>query len=462
MSVRLLTATVAALAAGLLGCGTPPRPDAPEQVIDRGLPQPVSGQAAVAPPLSEGASIPVAGLIGLARRTTPTQAVFAANRAAAAAAVSQAGAWANPEVEVGIGRARAREADETGARSATTIGGVRLSQRFELPGKRSARIAAAEAGRALVEGDAAVDALELDLEVRASAVAVALADRQAEQAARAVTLATEMHAAVQARQKAGESDHGDLARATMELTTARLAQDAAARDGDAARAALRSWCGDALPNRFTVEDALQEVPEALPLADAQAQARSAHPRLALLAARSGAAAASLASEERAWYPDLTVGVSGSREADTDDIGVSLGMEIPLWNRNGGGIALAQADLSRVAAERRQELSQLERRVLAAWSAYERERHQISGLAGDLLPAAREALRVKMSAYEAGDAALFDLIDVRRGLLEAEQALLDARSRVALARIELARAIGATAPNPLSISTPTPLPNGARP
>lgn len=479
MSVRLLTATVAALTAGLIGCGTPPprTGEHPNVAIATGAPHtpavPAAAQIPPPPQIADGAAVPVASLLDLARRTTPTRALFEANRAAAAAAISQAGAWANPEVEFGIGRARAREADESGTRTSTTIGGVRLSQRFELPGKRSSRIAAAQAGRTLADRSAAVDALELDLEVRGAAVAVALADLQTAQATQAETLATQVHAAVQSRHRAGESDQGDLARSTAELATARLAQDASSRDGEAARAALRTWCGDRLPALFTIADALPEIPVALQLTDSQSLARAAHPRLAMLTAQSSAAAASVAREERAWYPDLTVGVSGSRETDTNDLGVSLGMEIPVWNRNGGGIAQAQADMARVAAERRQELVLLERQVLAAWSTYERERRQVVGLTSDLLPASREALRVKMLAYEAGDAALFDLIDAKRGLMEAEQALLDARSRAAMAHIELARAVGSVAPTPLPASampssggipasTTSPLPTGATP
>lgn len=453
MSVRLLTASMAALAVGLIGCGTPPSRtvDHASQATSPVAPPPAPVPVKPVSVIAEGAAIPLATLVDLAERASPTRALFDANRAAAAAAVAQAGAWANPEVELELGRSHAREADDSGSRPTTTTGGVRISQRFELPGKRSSRIAAAEAGRTLAERTAAVDALELALEVRAAALAVALADQQAAQADQSEALAIQVHAAVQARHRVGESDTGDLARANAELAGARLAKDASARDGDAAREALRTWCGAALPARFSVADALPEVPEELSLADAQARARSAHPRLAVLDAQSTAASAAVLREERAWHPDLTVGVAGSRESDANDLGVSFGMEIPLWDRNGGGIAQARADQARIAAERRQELASLERRVLAAWSGYERERRQVAGLSGDLVPAYREALRTRMSAYEAGDAALFDLIDGKRGLMEAERALLEARSRAASARMDLARAVGA------AVSLPSPVP-----
>ena len=463
MSVRILTATLATLTVGMVGCGTPPPRvvEPPGQVVtteqqpplrqmaDPTLPA-ASNVSAIhmsAVPMAEGSVLPLAQILELARHATPNRAVFEANRAAATAAVSQAGTWANPEIEFGLGRARTREADANGDRTTTTIGGVRISQRFELPGKRSSRIAAAGANRSLTDHSAALDALDLELDVRSAAAAVYIADLHLAQAMAGKALSMQVHALVESRHRAGEADQGDVARATAELITAQLLVDAATRDGDAARAALQTWCGQALPSRFTLADAVPEELDAVPFADAQHTALSAHPRLALLAAQSSVAAASVKREERAWYPDLTVGVSESRETDTNDIGVSLGMEIPLWNRNDGGIAQAQAEVARVTAERHREISTLQRQVLAAWNTYERERHQVNGLTQELLPASREALRVKLAAYAVGDAAVFDVIDAKRSLMTAEESRLDAISRATAARLELARAIGAMMPVP---------------
>jgi cobalt-zinc-cadmium efflux system outer membrane protein len=471
MPVRLSTATLAALALGLAGCSaTQQRVDAPPLAAEsptRTTPAaPAVGPAL--PTLADGAAIPISVLLDLAAHESPNRQVFEANRAAAAAAISQARAWSNPELELSAGRAKAREADENGARPATTIGGIGLTQRFELPGKRAARVAAAEAERSIAERSSVLDRLELEAEIRAVALAVAGADARVAQAMHGVELSTQVHAAVERRVQAGETDRGDLARAQVDLANIQLSADAAHAEAEAARAALRAWCGAALPARFSVAGILPEVPPAITLAEVQLRATATHPRLAVFDAQQAAGAAAIAAEERAWYPDLTLGVSTNRETDTNDLGVLVGIDLPLWNRNEGSIAKARADLARLQAERRKELLALHRQIVTAWSAYERERRQIDGLQTAVLPAAREALKLKLAAFQAGDTALMEVLDARRMELGAVSALTEARERAAQARIDLIRAVGAdpivppTAPHPIVPITTPHAPAGAQP
>ncbi|MBN8523741.1 MAG: TolC family protein [Planctomycetes bacterium] len=472
MPVRLTTATLAALALGFSGCSTIQRVDAPPLGAESptrttpAVPAP-AGEPAL-PTLADGAAVPISVLLDLAVRESPNRQVFEANRAAAAAAISQARAWSNPELELSAGRAKAREADENGARPATMIGGIGLTQRVELPGKRAARVAAAEAERSIAERSSALDRLELEVEIRAAAVAVAGADARVAQALHGVELGTQVRTAVERRVQAGETDRGDLARAHVDLANAQLSAEAARAEAEAARAALRAWCGAALPAQFTVADALVEAPPAMALSEVQRRATATHPRLAVFDAQQAAGAAAIAAEERAWYPDLTLGVSANRETDTNDLGVSVGIDLPLWNRNDGGVAKARADLARLQAERRKELLALHRQIVTAWNGYERERRQIEGLQSAVLPAAREALKLKLAAFQAGDTALMEVIDARRMELGAETALTEARERAAQARIDLIRAVGAdplvpsTAPHATAPTTTSPIPAGVQP
>jgi outer membrane protein, heavy metal efflux system len=469
MSVRVSTATLAALALGFAGCGPSASradsPSVPAAAHEAAPVVPVVVAKPALPPIADGAAVPIAVLLELAAQANPNQQILAANRAAAAAIIRQAGAWANPELELSAGRAKAREANEDGVRPSTTIGGIDLKQRFELPGKRSARITAAEAQRSITEREAAVDRLELDIEIRSAALAVASAAAHMAQAAHGVELSTQVSTAVEQRMRAGETDRGDLARARVDLANAQLAADSAQAEAIAARAALRAWCGDALPEQFTVVGVLPDAPAAVAVADLQRRAVATHPRLAVFDAQRSANAAAIAAEERAWYPDLTLGVSGNRETDTNDLGVSLGMELPLWNRNDGSIAKAHADLSRLQAERRKELLALQRQVVAAWGAYERERRQIAGLSEQVIPAAQDALKLKLASFQAGDATLLEVIDARRAELSAETALTEARERAAQARIDLTRAVGADPIDPIPSTSPSSTPSasaGAQP
>ena len=221
-----------------------------------------------------------------------------------------------------------------------------------------------------------------------------------------------------------------------------------------------------MSEQFTVTGILPEAPVAVAVADLQQRAIAAHPRLAINDAQQAVSTASIAAEERAWYPDLTIGLSGNRETDTNDLGVSVGLDLPLWNRNDGGIASARADLARLQGERRRELLALQRSIVVAWGAYERERRQIVGLSTNVIPAAQEALKLKLAAFQAGDATLLDVIDARRVELGAETALTEARERAAMARIDLHRAAGIdpfepTQSKPVPAAQPT-APAGVQP
>ena len=465
MSVRLLTATMAFFVLGLSGCGaSPPRSETPALLPEQPRPDlvPAAPQSESAA-LSEGAALSIAVVLDLAQQASPNRDLFEANRAAAEAAISQARAWTNPELELNGGRAKARQENEDGQRLTTTIGGVTLKQRFELPGKRSSRIAVAEANRAVAQVETRLYRLELEVEIRSAVLAIASADARVSQAQHVAELSAQVSTAVEHRVQAGETDRGDLARAQSDDETAKLATMAAQAQAEAARAALRIWCGGRLPHQFTLDGLLSDNPPTLVLADVQQRALAAHPKLAVYTARQTALTAAIAAEERAWYPDLTLGVSGSRQTDTNDLGVSVGIDLPLWNRNEGGIAQAHADLARGQAQHRKELLALQRDVLTAWSAYERERQQIAGLTTRVIPATRQALQYKLTAFQVGEANLLEIIDARRAALTAEVAVIDSRERAAQAFIALVIATGGdpTAPQPL-LSLPSTAPAGAQP
>jgi cobalt-zinc-cadmium efflux system outer membrane protein len=396
-----------------------------------------------ATPIAEGSAVTMSQLVGLASEHNATRALFDATRAAARAQVDQSGAWANPEIEARGGRARGR--DGTGS---TSIGGIEASQRFELPGKRSSRVSAAQAGQEVAEREVAVDALDLEREVRDAGVALAVATRFAEIADQTAKAATQTRELVARKADAGEADQGDLSRAKLDEITITINRDARVRAVDNARAALRLWCGH-LPQTFTISDALPNEPATLTLDAAEGMARENNPLLRLYAAQASARAADVQREQRAWYPDVTVGAFADREADSDNLGILVGVELPLWNRNQGGIAAAESERARVLARARIDGQALQREVRAAWSEYESQRLAIVRLSGEAQPAAAQALGARVRAYEAGEATVLEVLEARRAAQSVDESVIEARRSAAEAFLRLGRAIGtftlATAP-----------------
>lgn len=436
---------VLALAVGLAlnGCGdtpradAPPTPDAPPTVAS------APSVAAVVPALEQvpasiqplASAVDLTTLVDAAKRRHPTAQAVAAARRAAEARAAQAGVWANPELGVYYSRANPRIADV----DVDWPSGARLSQRVEWWGKRSARVAVASAHVAAAEAESAAALLDLEVEVRLAAIALATAQAVAEQTSAQATLAQELADVVAKRQALGDIDRGEAARIRLEATTARLRHDAAVRNVALHLSVLRAWCSEAVVDGVTISDALSD-----PHAGADGKispASSTHPRIRAALEAERAAEAQASAERQARIPDVTIGVFGDREYEKDTFGVSLGFEIPLWDRNSARIAEAEADRSQRAAERAVAVLALERERIAALGEWAASAAEMIALRDQAVPVAEEALRLRTTAFQGGDASLADVLDARRAALTVQSDLLDARRRHAEAQVRLLAATG---------------------
>ena len=448
-AVRPLGSGLCVLVA-LAGCAPAPR-SAPDPVpvvppIVRPIPPPKSASPVVS--LPAGAVIPLEDLLQRARHRASTQDAIAALRQAAQAAVTNAQTWANPELELRTGNSRYRTGESPDQRTY----GVEVRQRFELPGKRDRRLAAAQAGLPVAELTADELRLDLEVEVRSAAVALGASQIALHRAKMSADLAAALRQTVELRTTAGELAKADLARARLEETTAGITVVARQREVDAALQVVRSWAGDDLPSTFTIADALPGEPPAISLDTILHQARESHPRLRRLDTEIAQKSAAIHREQRAWLPDVTLGVSADRTADTEDLGVSLGVDVPLWNQGSGALATAEAERAQASVALRQECQRLERDLRAAWNAYESARLELTALVTQAQPVADEAVRLRQTAYAAGENSLADLLEARRAAQTVAEATDTARRTAAEAGIALGRAIG---------SFPTLLPHSQR-
>jgi cobalt-zinc-cadmium efflux system outer membrane protein len=428
----LLTLSLAMLA----GCAGPqrttgePPPPAPLAATQAATP-------AVGPAVSDwSGAVPIARLVDAALASHPSLAAIAASRAAADARVRQAGTWENPEVNLSLGRTRPRRDD--GGRD-TPYGGS-LSQRLSWWGGRQARRAAARAQEQADLAETQVALLELRAEVRRAAIVYAAAMDAAAQADEDARIAADLAATAETRAAAGDADRASLARATLEATTSALRRDARRREAGTALAVLRTWCDPALPDNLVVADAFTDTPAATDPASL-ALAAERHPHLRALAEAATAAAAQVTAERAARLPDLTIGVFADREADRDTYGATLGFELPVWNRNAGGIAAAEAAQAQARATERSERLRMQRDLAEALGTVQTAQVEARALLEQAIPVADAAIRLRTTAFQSGDASLTDLLEARRAANAVRADLRDARRRTALALVDLGLAVG---------------------
>ena len=371
-------------------------------------------------------------VLNIAFNNNPTFAEFAANRELARSAVLEAVAWKNPEFHSNL-----RYITGDGDDIEYELG---VSQRFELPSKRRARREAAAAIELVAEQEETSYKVILHAEVTKAYRTVTYRDAMITLELQNLELAKEIVAVVKKRINAGEARPIEATRARVEELKAKKQIQSAKRLRNISRKSLNALCGGTLPSNFNLLDSL---PRQFELANADqvlAQAQVRHPELRRLVALKQQKALELNRERISWHPDLSPGVGFEKEADEDSYIVSMGLEIPLWNKNQGGIAKAKAELQQIEAQILKIKQDIVRDVDLALETYTNAIEQIRAF-GELRSAAADALKTETFLYEQGEVDFITLLDARKTAQETESEFLAALYNAHLSRIELEQTIG---------------------
>jgi cobalt-zinc-cadmium efflux system outer membrane protein len=369
----------------------------------------------------------------------PRLARLAADVAVAKAALVAAETYPhNPVLEV-------EAADRSGADGATTDRSVALSQPLELAGQRGERRAAAEAD--LAAARAAFEQARVAV-LGQAALAFARAVHRRELLAVEETeaeLVRSFASMVERRLDAGSATavalalaQAGLARAERGLALAtgayRTAQARLAEVVGGSGAALAAPAGDLPPLR---------PPPALDAVLAAAVARRGD--LAAAGASIEAAEARRRLARSLRYPDLTVGARVGREEGDDLVGIGVAVPLPLFDRNQGGVAEAEAELAAARTDLavaelvvRREVAAAHGRLTAALEARRlTERLGVTPL--------EDGLALLERSFEAGKIGAAELLLYRRELVEGRRQAVEALGEAWEAAVELAVAAGGALP-----------------
>ena len=374
-----------------------------------------------------------------ARGASPSLAAGAAGVEAATAARSVAGLRPNPEIEAtseyfgGGGAYR-------GFASAENT--VRLALPIELGGKRSARVAVADAQIDRSRLGVAIASADLTLAVTLGYNEAASAERRLVVARDQARIAAEASRAAGVRVAAGVASPLEQQRADVLRINADTAAERAARTAEVTRANLARLVGQPLPGVLDqtwfdrigglgpIRPAAVEGTLALAAADADTRVSGAQVRLA----------------RAQRVPDVTVS-AGVRRLDATGtvVGVvGVGIPIPLFNNGSAGVAQARAQLSQAEAMRRVALVDAARSVASAEAELANAAATASAAKGPALAAAQEAARIARIGYREGKFGQLDLLEAERTLAETHTAAIDALAAYHDAQARLERL---TAPAP---------------
>ena len=201
-------------------------------------------------------------------------------------------------------------------------------------------------------------------------------------------------------------------------------------------------------------------PAALPDADdLDALALDLRPEVAAAQARIDQAEIDVALAERAYYPDLGVGVvyTDIAPADApptatgrDALGLVASVRIPL-GRDRLRAGVEEARLRQRAAEVRLEATQtaIQTDFADALSDALRAAEAVALYRDTLLPLSLTTVESALAGYTTGAVDFLAFLDAERARFQIQLGLVDARARLLDASADLARAVGLTTPDALS-------------
>ena len=371
-------------------------------------------------------------------RDSPRVTVLDADVARARGLAEQARARPNPSINVyaenfvGDLTRNARNQEQTT---------FQIDQPIELGGKRSARIAAGEAGVAAAQARNREGRLAYATDLARAYAGAEIADRRIALAEDEVEEATADLKVARALVGAGKEARLRQVQAETELNTLQAELETARAQKTVALARLSALAGVATPFTGVSEsllDRLNARPTTGPLDPMQATT------VRVAEAEREAAARAVTMQQRLAIPNITaqLGVRQLRVASGPAVVAGVSVPLPIFDRNRGNVAAARADLQ--GAEARATVARLDaetgaRAALALVAAADSR----AVAAERSMATAEEGYRLARIAYEAGKSPLIELLAARHNLGAARGVILDAAIARLDARTNLARLSGLT-------------------
>lgn len=355
---------------------------------------------------------------------------------AARGGVIQAGKRPNPDLLVEL-EDFAGTGEYRGVEGATLT--ISLSQKFELGGKRDARLAVAYGKEDVAHAEIAVLMRDIITQTKLDYILVLGAQRRVELLTGSAKRFDDLVPPLRRRVEAGASPQADVSRGELAAGVAHVAIDKANSElANAKRQLVSNWSGTLRDAAMVAGRLRHNGHRPVPL-QVLVENIDNHPAVRAWTAVYAQRRGELALQGATAVPDLTLGGGVARAFDTDDTSFRLSGSIPLpiHDRNQGGIYEAEQRLAKTAHDRNATRIQLKRRIIEAYAEFEASCIEARRLLDDILPIARRATENVQSSFQQGRLTVKDLLDAHRDQYSVEVQQLDAdiRCHSAAAKVE---------------------------
>lgn len=316
-----------------------------------------------------------------------------------------------------------------------------FSQTFERGNKRELRRVAAERSVEIAQTEAEALERQLVYEVKVAYQRAAAAREQLELLRENINQLGQLVKLNEVRVNAGYTAEGDLIKARLEAQRTEYSYRKTMIEYDRAKIALQKAMGEAsFDSDFELAERLEFKTVSLnPTALQEAALKRSN--LKVVEARLEKARAQLRLEQANAKPNLTASFGYKRTGPDNSLYGALNIPLPIYSKNQGFIARAQAEVSLYESELQFERAVVLAELTAARRAVAANERQIEALRAEFLRNADESQQVSLAAYQEGATDLLHLIDAQRTRTQAQELYFQALADYQLAIHELERAAG---------------------
>lgn len=299
-------------------------------------------------------------------------------------------------------------------------------------------IAAQEINRA--EQQLSVQRQRVLTDVRISYNAVLIANRQEQLTSELMQVAKEGMSAAEILFKGKEVGRADVLQAEIEYeNTSVLVENSRHR-----RAAAWQFMSSVVGQPQLAPQRLAGVPDeeraVLKFEVIRERVLTASPEVAVAVANLERSRWALQRARAEPIPNVTVqGLVNWRDngiGGASDGSLTVGIPLPAWNRNQGGIAQAQAEVAAAQSALQQVELNLQNRLAPVYERYANSRNQVVRYRSRIIPAASETLELTRRAYTAGEASYIGLLTAQRTYSQTNLNYLDALRELRSSEAEL--------------------------
>jgi len=351
----------------------------------------------------------------------------------------------NPELEFTVG-------DRRGLAETSTDLSIGISQEIQIGGQRRREVAAVEAS---VEAVRSV--FERELRLLAASVEQAFAETLRARELNEIAVADAELARQLLRFSVRRLEAGSGTQVELNLARSTAGQaERALRLSESGEATARNRLSELIglsPEAGLRVVGEQRMPEDQMLQFEELLASAIQNRADLAALHHEAESAERAIElsKSLRIPNLRLGAFYEDEEGTDEIkGISLAVPLPLFNRNQGEVAEAQAEAERLSAQGLVAELAVRREVADALAQYRSARETARSLRDLVVGTLEENLTLLQKALDAGKVGASDVLVFRREFVEGQRQYVEALFEAQSARIALDLATGHT---PIQLTPP---------